>query len=1445
MSGLRGWSGAALLALVALILAGAWVMRPAVQRELMLTLLAPHVDAIEVGRVRVTPWSLTLEPARLEVAGVEIRLRRIHAVFNPLRLLGDTLAVSHLELEGAEIDLTGFSSPPDSRPFPGLLAFVDRGFALSLGHLALEARVRLPTGQRLELKADATDIRPHLAGRIPLAFSLAENGDAARVEAEGALEIAQLARGRLRTLALDLDGKLRLPSREIPEHFRVRFSARPPRGLAAGEMNRTRLENGKEVRVPAPESWQLEIVLPEASDTPRARFTTDARYTGETGLLTADARLVFNDALLRPWLEQPPPAFATTLTGHLRLDVPTAHADFSFGHDTRVALPSPLPELHLETSVEGYASESTLVLERAALSANLAGSATALLSGTLGKSLAIPLANPAQLLATPRTLASFTLGPIPLQSLSLPAVALEGSLAGALELGIDAKSRLYLRAPEALLWNDARISQGPTVLLDALSLQAAPLARWSPKRLHLALEDVQLQRPTSGSPSQFQLSVSRPLDREDGTWRARMQGEVAMALLNQQPALANVLTPLALPDDLGLRLTTEASYGARGMRVEHFDIALGAGSATPQIALGLSAPFVLMDKAGRWRVPANAQAALPAGLGVTTRIHALPLAWADPWLAQRLAGYTLEGMLEDAAWRISTSDAGILRLEAETPLRVTGAGLRHQGRSRLRGLSLAASPSLQLGAGTFTFTSGQMTLAAGAARLFGGEVAFDLPVAGGTERVQATLRGDFDVGASLRQPLLAQAVPTALRGLSAQASVTLVAAGSPTEVEVQRAEVVLLPDARARLHLLARPGFIVRPQLAAGEPLARHLQGELALTIDDLASGTLARVLPLGETRFNDLSARFKLVSDGQRLTANSLAPLSLDDIRLGPREQPRLAPFGVAGRIDLTLTQRTLKASLDDLSLRFQGGAALPALSGRAALTWVPDATIPLRALDLALEAELPQWLAQPIAIPGHHLQSGKLMLAAKVDPSRKLEGRLALDDLASRKPLPIRSLELPLQGTLAADGRGFDFSAPVIAEGRSGATRATVRGHYAPEPDEPRVITLGLASEILYLNDWLAAMRRIQPDAAPASTTAAGRTPRRPNTTPDAHAAWKVMPPALVIEVAIDSLFYSDYLAFHAVAGTLDLRSRRMLLKDIEAHFHDSRISLNGRTGFTAGAAEPYALELKGEVTDFDLNEFLSELVPGRKPRMEGLFSGRLNAHGQFPNFDELRNRVLFDVKLQSREGLFRPLPPDSGLLLGASAFLGVVGEGLSYLPTGGFGAGAVARLVNYMAEIDYDTIDIHLERRGPEGVRLAAFEMLSPTIAMMAHGDIRQTAGVDLLDSPLELTAELDMLGKGAAILYSLNLLEDVRSATGYWRGPRFKVWGSLTEPHSNLEAIINTAGDAAVQGAWSRPLSGLLGNVKYRWRDDNARTREEAREARAVRARAREATAPEAP
>ena len=288
--------------------------------------------------------------------------------------------------------------------------------------------------------------------------------------------------------------------------------------------------------------------------------------------------------------------------------------------------------------------------------------------------------------------------------------------------------------------------------------------------------------------------------------------------------------------------------------------------------------------------------------------------------------------------------------------------------------------------------------------------------------------------------------------------------------------------------------------------------------------------------------------------------------------------------------------------------------------------------------------------------------------------------------------------------------------------------------------------------------------------------------------------------------------------------MRRHKLAFNGIKAHFHDSALRFDGLTGFDAKAAQPYNLDMTGTVKDFNLNQFFTELVPGEKPRVEGLFGIDVKAFGQFPNFSQLRNKALFDIRMQSRDGLFRPLPPDSGLVLGASDVLGVVGEGLSYVPTGGFGAGAIARLVNYIVRIDYDTIDIHLQRNESRDVTIEQFQLLSPTIALLATGGIKHQDGSDIFDSPLELNANLDMLGRGAAILYSMDLMQNSQNALGYWRGPEFRIWGTPSQTHSNFEDVINQAADGTTKGAFLRPISGLIGNLKYRWFDRDSRKRE---------------------
>jgi hypothetical protein len=302
--------------------------------------------------------------------------------------------------------------------------------------------------------------------------------------------------------------------------------------------------------------------------------------------------------------------------------------------------------------------------------------------------------------------------------------------------------------------------------------------------------------------------------------------------------------------------------------------------------------------------------------------------------------------------------------------------------------------------------------------------------------------------------------------------------------------------------------------------------------------------------------------------------------------------------------------------------------------------------------------------------------------------------------------------------------------------------------------------------------------------------------------------------VKFRLDRLFYTDYLEFRDIQGHAALLPDKLELGDFSMHFHESPITLDGRMAFTPGET-PYDLKLRAGVEQFDLAKFFRELVPGSTPRAEGLFDVSLNAFGTSPNLSEYRNRLYFDMRLQSRDGVFRPFDPDSALLAGSSGFAGVFGEGVSNIPTGLFGLGAVSRLVNYMKEIEYDKIDIHLLRDESRDVQIREYVVQSPEILMTATGGIKYEEGVDIVDSPLSMEARLDMRERGAAILYSLGLLQSGKNDSGYWKGPVFKVWGNIARSESNLDDIISEAGHGAVLGGITRPISGLWGNLKYWW------------------------------
>jgi hypothetical protein len=475
-----------------------------------------------------------------------------------------------------------------------------------------------------------------------------------------------------------------------------------------------------------------------------------------------------------------------------------------------------------------------------------------------------------------------------------------------------------------------------------------------------------------------------------------------------------------------------------------------------------------------------------------------------------------------------------------------------------------------------------------------------------------------------------------------------------------------------------------------------------------------------------------------------------------------------------------------------------------------------------------LPALLDQPALLPGHGLTAGELTSVTTLDASGRLDSITRVQGLKSGKALPLELLEIKLEGQVDADG-SFEITAPILTRGKSGESDLQIKAVHTSKQGENDDLTGSVDSDVFYLNDILNTLKAIANEKARGE---AGAEPgeeqraameaeqRAGEARPDEQAFWDTLPYNRHVTYTIKRLFYTDYLEVVDITGRAEITPVRLSLDDFKAQFHDSPIALNSVMTFTPGE-KPYDLEMQASVEQFDLNAFLRALDPEAVPRAEGLFDVKLDANGKSPNMAQYRNNLYFDMKMQSRNGVFRLLNPNDPLVMGSSGLAGTVGEGVSYLPTGLFGLGAVARMVNYIDAVPYDKIDAHLVRDESRDVQIRKYVVQSPEILMTATGGINYEEDVDVLDSPLKMDAQLGLRDRGAAIFYDLDLLGDEQDAYGYWTGPEISFWGTMGKLDSNLNEIIEQAGKGAVLGGFTRPVSGLIGNVRHRWMDEKGK------------------------
>ncbi|MFT4560342.1 MAG: hypothetical protein ACI9BW_000076 [Gammaproteobacteria bacterium] len=1404
--------------LVATLVVGT-LFHPAIQKRLVIKYVAPSFEKFSVERIHLLPWSLSGTELVLDIGGAKVSAAQLSARFCLSSLLWKTLDLNSISVRDAIIDLRSFvpADPEPIEPFAGIFTLLDHGFGMRLGDVHVSAFALLSATDRVRVKISGGQVEPHKIGALSFTSEI-EMNDGESVHVDGQLEVDQLSNGHFNAISLTTNATVDLKSLPHPEliHLRaiVKPTAQPPQREIESASGELHFE-------PQPESVELSVAVGTENQT---ALNISALYDGRVGDLTGNYRLETDDKFLAPYMGGAAiPVFEHSAGGALEVNLVDLRGQLSlvsrtdFTNVRRLLLDNPKAPKSLSLIQEVGLTFTDEQITIGKVHAEIEdASTTEMLTTGLLQPVVIPFADPSAVLDQAATFLTLTIAAVQLEWLDFFVAdygVMSGTVSGSFAVKSDGDGRLIVESSETTVIDNIRIDSGDAPIFEALRIELKPLIQANSLHSSIALNDIFISLAEQ-SIATLNVSAILPSAQEgDSNVRFALAGTVEIDPIIADPRIQSHLADFDVPADLTFNFDADLTQHDKSLQIHALNASLGQAGKKKLIDVRstqeINLPLVTGDQ----------HFVQPVGELASISVNGFDLGWISP-LAKPLS---IRGEIRHASFTLTSGAGNKLLLAPMKPLDVRRVGIDDDKSRLLNNIWLSIRPTISYSPDAIDVDYRGLRVSAGKNRIASGNGAVRVK---SQKEQPVVLRAKGDLSLNLAnfasQPALADALSDMAIDSSLGGKLRYNLQYTGGSVQIDSLNFDFLHDDTSYIQIEVADGLTLKPMLAQGENFAQYATGAFELSIKELGSTVLNDIVPLDNLTFDTINGVLNLESDGERLFARIAEPITVKQIKFANADgEPLLDPFEFRTSGTIELNQQTINTSLERLAVQFHASPT-PALSGQLSATIEPLQTIPLQKLDAEINGALAQLLNQPAVMPQHSLTQGTITATITVDPQGNISANTRIKNLVASKPLAIHTITMPLTGNMRPDGNGFDFTMPLTGIGNSGSSEALTVGDYLPQPDKPTQLRLTTTSPVFYLNDILATIDSIsptQPDNVSESDAQSG--PVILDEAADKNAFWDVLPYDTRFSFEFDRVFYSEYVALTEIAGQANLRDEVLELINFAAYFHESPITINGGLSFSPEQPNPYDADVVGKIEDFDLNQFFSELLPTKKSRIEGLFGVDIKIGGNSPNAAQFRNQLLLDLSMNSRDGLFRPLPLDSVLMIGASDALGFVGEGLSYLPTGGFGAGAVSRLVNYIAEIDYDSVDIRIKRDTSLDLVIERVEMLSPDIRIAATGTIEHADGKDIVDSPMDLEASLNMTGKGAAILYSLNLLRDEQDKFDYWKGPEIKITGSAAAPESNFAEIIQRASDATIKGGITRPISGLIGNVKHRWFGSDAK------------------------
>ncbi|MFM8617567.1 MAG: hypothetical protein ACKOE8_02410 [Opitutaceae bacterium] len=758
-----------LLALV--VIAGAVALSSGFQTWAVRKALAGQPDLnLEVGEVAAGFSSATVRGVKLKQPGLALEVGEVSARYSAWAYLsGGKIDVDEIDVKGIAVDLrpapatapgksgttvganradSGKASAKEQpaaaksgqaarsaeeKPadFEGLLKAAQLPVDLRVGRLSATGNALLPDGQRTNFELRGADLKTGTKGRVEWKIDYNDaRKDAAvtTVKSSGSLAVT-INPGRA-IEAADLEMEAAAKGAGIPADA-VKLTGRVARGAGGNEDYAAAvslLRNGKS----------------EPLVSTQARFTAAAReVTGDWEIALRSDQLA---ALLAGFGL---PEVAASGRGKYSVKPASGAAAANGNLEARVAELGKLSPalgaigaIGVKSSFDGAVADG--VAEIRAFSVDFADASGRTFAGIklLQKAIyrltdrQVSLPNPGAeaarltLEAVPVAWAQPALAPMKIEGGTLSvALAIEGEPDGS-------RVRLRSATPLTLAGLTVRDGNGKT-LLDQVTLSVAPAVDYTPTRLIARLADLKLSMTTGDSLSgEASADVTGLGAKPAARFGAKLQAKLVTLA---KPFLAFDPGPLTVD------LQADGRHEADTLQLTQAKAVINRDGDRLLAAVELLQGLRAETKSG---AISTEKADAPA---VRVRVGAVPLAWAEPYVA----GSKLAGEFAGTALEVTLRSKEDVALRTTEPLVLRGVTASLDGKALVQGTDLTAALSAQLRQGVLSYDIATLDVRQGETPLLNLKATGELKTAAKPPALSAKGKLEADAGALLRQPALA------------------------------------------------------------------------------------------------------------------------------------------------------------------------------------------------------------------------------------------------------------------------------------------------------------------------------------------------------------------------------------------------------------------------------------------------------------------------------------------------------------------------------------------------------------------------------------------------------------------------------------------------------------------------------------------------------------------